>query len=79
MHVRRRWVEVLLVVGLSIADHAHAQPAGDTREAVTRAAEALGGAERIRAVRTMRLRGSGHDAYQDGGSLITTEPTRPRK
>ena len=27
----------------------------------------------------MRLRGYGHDAYQDGGSLITTEPTAPEK
>ena len=79
MHVRRRWIEVLLVAGLSVAGHAQAQPAGDAREAVARAAEALGGAERIRAVRTMRLRGSGHDAYQDGGSLITTEPTAPEK
>jgi glyoxylase-like metal-dependent hydrolase (beta-lactamase superfamily II) len=25
------------------------------------------------------LRGYGHDAYQDGGSLITTEPTAPEK
>ena len=79
MHVSRRWIEVLLVAGLSVAGHAQAQPAGDAREAVARAAEALGGAERIRAVRTIRLRGSGHDAYQDGGSLITTEPTAPEK
>ena len=48
-------------------------------KSLTRAAEALGGAERIQALRTMRLRGYGHDAYQDGGSLISTEPTAPEK
>ena len=40
------------------------------------------GARRRRAhpgARTMRLRGYGHDPYQDGGSLITTEPTAPEK
>ena len=79
MYVSRRWIEVLLVAGLSVVGHAQAQPAGDAREAVARAADALGGAERVRAVRTIRLRGSGHDAYQDGGSLITTEPTAPEK
>ena len=79
MNVSRRWIEVLLLVCLSVASHAQAQSAGDAREVVTRAATALGGAERIRAIRTMRLRGYGHDAYQDGGSLISTEPTAPEK
>jgi glyoxylase-like metal-dependent hydrolase (beta-lactamase superfamily II) len=79
MNVSRRWIEVLLVVCLGAASDARAQPAGDAREVVTRAAAALGGAERIGAVRTMRLRGYGHDAYQDGGSLISTEPTAPEK
>jgi glyoxylase-like metal-dependent hydrolase (beta-lactamase superfamily II) len=65
-----------LAVGLSIAAAAQAQ---DARQVVTRAAEALGGVERIQALRTIRLRGYGHDAYQDGGSLITTEPTAPEK
>jgi glyoxylase-like metal-dependent hydrolase (beta-lactamase superfamily II) len=46
---------------------------------VTRAAEALGGADRLQGLRSMRLRGYGHDPYQDGGSLITTEPTAPEK
>lgn len=68
---------VLCIVGF--AGLAQAQVGGDAREVVTRAAEALGGAERIGAVRTLRLRGYGHDTYQDGGSLITTEPTAPEK
>jgi glyoxylase-like metal-dependent hydrolase (beta-lactamase superfamily II) len=68
-----------LIVALALAGAAHAQRADAAREVVARAAEALGGAQRIQALRTMRLRGYGHDAYQDGGSLITTEPTAPEK
>jgi glyoxylase-like metal-dependent hydrolase (beta-lactamase superfamily II) len=69
----------LLVVGLCVAGMVQAQSAADARRVVTRAAEALGGVERIQALRTMRVRGYGHEAYQDGGSLITTEPTAPEK
>jgi glyoxylase-like metal-dependent hydrolase (beta-lactamase superfamily II) len=68
----------ILVVGLC-GGVANAQSGGDAREVVARAAEALGGADRIQALRTMRYRGYGHDPYQDGGSLITTETTAPEK
>ncbi|HSC17125.1 MAG TPA: MBL fold metallo-hydrolase, partial [Gammaproteobacteria bacterium] len=61
------------------APAAQAQPDADARQVVTRAAESLGGVERVQALRTLRFRGYGHDAYQDGGSLITTEPTAPEK
>jgi glyoxylase-like metal-dependent hydrolase (beta-lactamase superfamily II) len=79
MNVSRAWIEIVAAVCLSTAIQVQAQPAGDAREVVTRAATALGGAERIRAIRTLRFRGYGHDAYQDGGSLISTEPTAPEK
>src|SRR5688500_2804358 len=74
-----RFMTAVLAVALCAAGAAHAQPASDARQVVTRAADALGGAQRIQALRTMRLRGYGHDQYQDGGSLITTEPTAPEK
>ena len=74
-----RFIGTLWVALLCTAAAAQAQPASDARQVVTRAAEALGGAQRIQALRTMRLRGYGHDQYQDGGSLITTEPTAPEK
>ena len=74
-----RFLASILAVGLCTAHAVRAQPATDARQVVTRAAEALGGAEKIQALRTMRLRGYGHDQYQDGGSLITTEPTAPEK
>ena len=66
-----------LVAVVCTAGEAQAQP--DPGQVITRAAEALGGVERIQALRTIRLRGYGHDPYQDGGSLITTEPTAPEK
>ena len=79
MQLTKRLAAVLLVVGLCSGGMAHAQSTADARQVVTRAAEALGGADRIQALKTIRLRGYGHDPYQDGGSLITTEPTAPEK
>lgn len=69
----------LLLVGVLASVGAHAQGAADGRALVAAAAEALGGADRIQALRTIRLRGYGHEAYQDGGSKITTEPQAPEK
>lgn len=56
-------------------------PAQDeaARAVVAAAAEALGGVERINTLRTLRLRGYGHEAYQDGGSEISTEDRAPEK
>jgi glyoxylase-like metal-dependent hydrolase (beta-lactamase superfamily II) len=79
MQTTTRLIAVFLVVGLCVTGKVQAQADADARQVVTRAAQALGGVERIQALRTMRLRGYGHDAYQDGGSLITTEPTAPEK
>jgi hypothetical protein len=79
MQLMKRLAAGFLVVGLCAGGMAHAQSTADARQVVTRAAEALGGADRIQALKTMRLRGYGHDPYQDGGSLITTEPTAPEK
>ena len=79
MQLTKRLAAVFLVVGLCAGGMAHAQSTADARQVVTRAAEALGGVDRIQALKTIRLRGYGHDPYQDGGSLITTEPTAPEK
>jgi glyoxylase-like metal-dependent hydrolase (beta-lactamase superfamily II) len=73
----RRVVAACLLFGL--AAEASAQQAADAVRVIARAATALGGAEQLRAVRTLRLRGYGEEAYQDGGSKITTEPTAPEK
>jgi len=71
-----RLVAVLLLGATSLVQ---AQGNDAARQAVLDAAEAMGGVERIEALRTLRLRGYGHEAYQDGGSEITTEPAAPEK
>lgn len=72
-------IAALLAVGLAMTGGAFAQSASSERELVQRAAESLGGAQRIQSIQTLRLRGYGQEAYQDGGSEITTEPAAPEK
>jgi hypothetical protein len=56
-----------------------AQDLSAARQLIIDAATAMGGLEWIETVRTLSLRGYGHEAYQDGGSLVTTEPAAPEK
>jgi glyoxylase-like metal-dependent hydrolase (beta-lactamase superfamily II) len=53
--------------------------AGNARDLVNAAAKALGGAERIGAIRNITLHGYGQYAYQFGGGRITGEPDAPEK
>jgi hypothetical protein len=75
---RVRTVAVVSFVA-GVAASAAAQSPADAARVVARAATSLGGADQLRAVRTIRLRGYGQEAYQDGGSKITTELTAPEK
>ena len=52
---------------------------GSARTLVTRAAEALGGEARIRAVRNITLAGYGQYAYMFGGGRISGSPEAPEK
>jgi glyoxylase-like metal-dependent hydrolase (beta-lactamase superfamily II) len=72
-------VITILLLGLGTATGADAQDDVAARQVVLDAAEAMGGLERIESLRTLRLRGYGHEAYQDGGSEITTERAAPEK
>lgn len=54
-------------------------PGTTARDAVDAAVEALGGAERINAIRNISLEGYGHYAYQNGGGNITALPDAPQK
>ncbi len=56
-----------------------AQQGAGNRAAITAAAQALGGLERIRAVRNIKLEGYGQYAYQFGGGNITGHPNAPMK
>ena len=72
----RFFTTVLFVCGAVAQVQAQGE---DARQAVLDAAIAMGGIERIQSLRTLRLRGYGHEAYQDGGSEITTELAAPEK
>src|SRR5262252_10213527 len=63
----------LLISALSAI---HAQP---VRTIIDQAAEALGGSERVRAVKNITLIGYGQYAYQFGGGNITGSPDAPQK
>ena len=46
---------------------------------VTRAADALGGRDRVMAVKTLQIIGYGELAYFNGGGNITGDPAAPQK
>ena len=71
MHASRYVIVAVLAAGLFATGTASAQSAADARQVVTRAAEALGGVDRIQALRTIRLRGYGHDAAPMAPALVT--------
>lgn len=56
-----------------------AVPGSTAQEAIMAVAEAMGGVDRIRAVRNITMLGYGHRAYQNGGGNITALPDAPQK
>ena len=70
---------LLPLLAVCMAASALAQDASVERQLVIDAANAMGGVDRLAAVRTLRLRGYGQEAYQDGGSKVTTEASAPEK
>jgi glyoxylase-like metal-dependent hydrolase (beta-lactamase superfamily II) len=61
-----------------VHDRAVAQSSAAS-DLVARAAAALGGPERVRAIRTITIEGYGQLAYQNGGGNITSSPDAPQK
>ena len=73
-----------LVIGIAciLAGGLQGNLAGQATSAidvVTRAAEALGGRDRILSIRTLTIEGYGQLAYQNGGGNITSSPDAPQK
>src|SRR5262245_59698437 len=56
-----------------------AQNTPSERAALTAAAQALGGLERVRSIRNITLEGFGQYSYQFGGANITADPNAPQK
>lgn len=55
------------------------QGAAPERQVLTRAADALGGRDRVMAVKTLQIIGYGELAYFNGGGNITGDPAAPQK
>lgn len=76
--VRSRLIIVAVGLAAAVVQVARAQ-APAARQVVEEAARALGGIDRIRAVRNITLRGYAQYAYQMGGGRITGSPDAPEK
>jgi glyoxylase-like metal-dependent hydrolase (beta-lactamase superfamily II) len=63
----------VLVTGLA------GQGTSSALQLVTRSAEALGGRDRVMALKTLQIVGYGELAYFDGGGNITGDPSAPQK
>ena len=70
---------VTIVAVVAIGQSLLGQNADAARGVVERAAGALGGLERVRAVKNITLNGYAQYAYQFGGGRITGEPSAPEK
>ena len=66
-------IATALVAGLA------GQGTGPERQLVARAADALGGRDRVMAVKTLQIVGYGELAYFNGGGNITGDPHAPQK
>lgn len=75
----RRACLVPVILALVVSAPTQAQQVSAERQLVIDAANAMGGLDRLLAIETLTLRGYGHEAYQGGGSRITTEPEAPEK
>src|SRR6187399_242760 len=69
-------ISVLVVASVALSG---AQPRDASTAFVTRAAEALGGAARLRAIKTITVSGYGEAAYMNGGGNISASPDAPQK
>src|SRR5262249_21728689 len=71
--MKKPWLLIAMAVSLNAF--------GQTPEmqVVSRAAEALGGKDRILALKTLTIYGYGQQAYQNGGGNITASPDAPQK
>jgi glyoxylase-like metal-dependent hydrolase (beta-lactamase superfamily II) len=73
---------VTLVLAMAVMAGLHGGIAGQSRaelDVIVRAAEALGGRDRLLSLRTLTIEGYGQLAYQNGGGNITSSPDAPQK
>jgi glyoxylase-like metal-dependent hydrolase (beta-lactamase superfamily II) len=79
MHSRIIALSLAVITVIAVAARLAGQADTSERQLVTRAAEALGGRERIMQLRTLQIVGYGELAYFNGGGNITGDPEAPQK
>jgi len=75
-------IRLILIVGLGLVAYVVtnvAQSSSAGRALIVKAAEALGGRDRILAIKTLTVEGYGQLAYQNGGGNITSSIDAPQK
>src|SRR5437870_194933 len=70
---------LLLIFSMAVNAFGQRTEMAAEMQLITRAAEALGGKDRILAVKTLTIYGYGQQAYQNGGGNITASPDAPQK
>jgi glyoxylase-like metal-dependent hydrolase (beta-lactamase superfamily II) len=78
-----RQIRLLSLIAIALAAYVLSSAAqsknSDGQSLITRAAEALGGRDRILALKTLTIEGYGQLAYQNGGGNITSSIDAPQK
>jgi hypothetical protein len=79
MHKRVIVVSLAVAISTVLVIRLAGQAAAPERQLVTRAADALGGRDRVMALKTLQIVGYGELAYFNGGGNITGAPDAPQK
>src|SRR5688572_5314013 len=79
MRIRVVVLSLAVAVSTPLAIQLAGQATAPDRQLVIRAAEALGGRDRVMALKTLQIVGYGELAYFNGGGNITGDPGAPQK
>ena len=79
MHTRVVVLSLTVAISAALAIRLAGQATAPERQLVTRAADALGGRDRVMSLKTLQIVGYGELAYFNGGGNITGDPEAPQK
>jgi len=79
MRTRTLTAMALVTVGAFLYAQTPSSSPVSALKLVTGAADAMGGKERLLAIKTLKISGYGQQAYQNGGGNITASPDAPQK
>ena len=79
MHKQVVVLSLVVAISTALAVQLVGQSTGAERQLVLRAADALGGHDRVMALKTLQIIGYGELAYFNGGGNITGDPDAPQK